>query len=551
MKAKACTKCRQWKARCDYDEGTGGCARCRSLNLPCVFDATFRRTSRNKSIQRMSSEIQRLRQALDGVSTNGPPSIQTVESIDETLISSDRGSQFSGIPTGPTGSSLSLLVLPPSGSLTSPGALPAPYQIADAVALTSAQVNEHFRTFFARCHHFLPFQMMTRSPDAIYAQCPLLFWAICAAAASWKLRAQLAPSLKAMLADTIHSPPRSIEKVQALLIMSMWPFSVTAIMQDPADFYCSLATQMALQIGLHRPSQSHLHDYGSEEHAEARTVDYQVQTTTWLACFVVNQRQFLVRGVPQSVWVDNHLLKAFDDESVDQRLSQFCRIYHVMMQVNLSIGAEAPTPSGMLEPGARLAAIKSWAEVYSALEMGPLKQMGDVVRIAFLSSRMQLFSFALLDDMPDTPEIFEYVQSAKQDACNLIELCYFQNLAIAPAHVRHAISYSGFVLVKILRSHYSTESEVLQDHIERVRQALSTTTSSPDDTYRKACQTIQWLTYVEDKKLSAPIYTRMGASLVYDLLRTYSENKFGPSLVPDEPGIDLDGFDWNFWDWFV
>lgn len=491
----------------------------------------------------MSSEIQRLKQALEEATVNASAT-QLAESTDGT-------SRSCSIQAEPIDLSLELLTETDPEPLDTRESLPPPYRTLDNVVLTTAQVNEHFRTYFARCHHFLPFTMSTRSPDAIYSRCPLLFWSICAAAASWKLRTQLATSLKAMLADTIHATPRSIEKVQALLIMSMWPFSVTALMQDASDFYCGIATQMALQLGLHRPLQSHLHAYGSDEYTNARVVNYEVQTSTWLACFVVNQRQFLVRGVPQSVWVDVHLLKAFEHPAVDPRLSRLCRIYLMLMQANLTIGAEAPTSTGMLEPEARILAIKSWLEQFSTLETQHLDQMDDRIKIAFLSSRMQILSFALLDDMPVSPELLEYVERAKQDACHLIELCYGQNLAIAPAHVRHAISYSGFVLVKILRSSSCIDAEVLQDNIERVRQALATTTNSPEDTYRKACQTIQWLTYVEDKKLSPPIYTRMGASLVYDMMRICAENKYGPISQTEEQVIDLDGFDWNFWDFLT
>lgn len=534
MKAKACTKCRQWKARCDYDKGAEGCARCRSLGMTCVFDASFRRTSKSKSLQRMSSEIQRLRQALDNANADGCISTQsaTIEPSDRSLVHNDRS------PSQPV-------------SLAPEQVVPAQYRTIGNVTLSSGQVNEHFRTYFARCHQFLPFKMITQSPDAIYENCPLLFWVICAAAANGKLRSQLAPLLKPLLADTIHSPPRTIATIQALLIMSTWPFSVTSVTEDPSDFYCGIATQMALRLGLHRPSQSHLHAYGSEEHANARFVDREVQITTWLACFIVSQRHFLLRGVPQPAWVDVHLLKAFDDALVDPVLAQLCRIYHTLMQAYLSIGAKAPTPSGMLEPGSRLAAIGSWMDQISNLKAGHLVIMNEVVKIAFLSSRMQILSFALLDDMPVSTELLEYVESAKQDACDLIELGYGQNLAIAPAPVRHALSYSGFVLVKILRSHCSTDSEVIQDKIERVRQTLSTTTSSPDDTYRKACQVIHMLTYVEDKGLSPPIYTRMGASVVYDLLRVCAEHKYGSGLEIDEQGIDLDGFDWNFWESLV
>jgi hypothetical protein len=345
MKAKACTKCRQWKARCDYDRGAEGCARCRSFGLLCVFDASFRRTSRNKSIQRMSSEIQRLQQALDSANTDGCNSTQrtTAESSDRSLVCND---QLRGQAV----------------ALTPDEVVPAQYRTIGNVTLSSGQVSEHFRTYFTRCHRFLPFKMVTQSPDAIYLNCPLLFWVLCAAAANSKLRSQLAPLLKTLLADTIHSPPRTIATIQALLIMSTWPFSVTSVTEDPSDFYCGIATQMALRLGLHRPSQSHLHAYGSEEHANARTVDREVQLTTWLACFIVSQRHFLLRGVPQPAWVDIHLLKAFEDALVDPVLTQLCHIYHTLMQAYLSIGAKAATPSGMLEPGSRLTAICSWMD---------------------------------------------------------------------------------------------------------------------------------------------------------------------------------------------
>lgn len=549
MKAKACTKCRQWKARCNYDTGEDSCGRCRSLNLTCIFDTTFKRVSKTKSIQRMSTEIQRLQHALEqaNANTNNLEVNKMIESNESTLIPTDWSSQHSDLNHETIErSDIQDFCQQPDTNTNDLETMSETYRTTDnTVTLTPAQVNEYFRTYFNRCHRHLPFKMTTHSPDLIYSKCQVLFWVICAAAASWTLRTQLAPSIKTMLESTIHSPPRSIEKVQALLIMSMWPFSVQTTMHDASDFYCGLATQMALHIGLHRPNQSHLHHLGSEELVNSNAVDYEVKITTWLACFVVSQRQAQVRGVPQSICVDHHLLDAFDRKVVDPGLSQLCHIYHIMMQANLVIGAEASTPSGMLEPTTRMSAIKLWMERFSQIEK-EYKQMNDVVRTAFLSSRMQISSFALLDDMPISPELLEYVESAKKDAYDLIELYYSQNLAMSPAHVRHAISYSGFVLVKILRSGFITESEVLKDNIEKVRQALSTTTNSLDDTYRKACQTIQSLLYVEDKKLLPPIYTRMSASLVYDLMRICAEHKFAPNSDIDEQITDLEGFDWNF-----
>ncbi|ETI26656.1 hypothetical protein G647_10316 [Cladophialophora carrionii CBS 160.54] len=552
MRAKACTKCRQWKARCEYDEDdSAGCSRCRALKLPCVFDASFKRTSRAKSLRMMSSKIEELQQALREKSPSNGSSSQTREH-NETLPLNNWSPQLHSIVDTITITQppMDLAPILPAPSISSAGASSAGYRSLGNVSLTHGQINEHFKTYFARCHQYLPFKMTTHSPDAIYTKSPLLFWVICTTAASWRLRCQFAPSVKAMLADSIYSFPRSVEQVQALLIMSMWPFPVSSMMEDVSHYYCCLATQMALHLGLHRPTQAHLHEHGMEERENARAVSEEVKTTTWLSCFIVNLKLSAIRGLPPSIPIDAHLIKAFETRSINVRLSQLCRIFHALMQANLAISANGSTPSGMLEPEQRLSTIKSWAEHFSVLEHQHLGDMDNVVKIAFLSSRLQLWSFALLDDMTVSSSLMAFIDNARRDASDLIESCYSQNLSIVPACVRYDICYSAFILIKILRSGYSSESEVLQDDVERVRQALSTTSGTPDDTHHKVCDTLRRLLYIEDKKLSPPIYTRMGASVVYDLLRIHAEDKYctAQNHGAENPIIDLEGLDWNFLD---
>ncbi|KAK5053819.1 hypothetical protein LTR84_001781 [Exophiala bonariae] len=479
----------------------------------------------------MSSEIQRLQEALDNAQSERENSVlrATVDLSDTTLVYNDPS---------------------PSQSITLPQISTTATQCRTIgnVTLSIAQVNDLFKIYFARCHRYLPFTMVTQSPDAMYSDCPLLFWVICAVAAHDKLKSQLAPLLKVLLADTIHSQPRTIATVQALLIMSTWPFSVTAVADDPSDFYCGIATQMALRLGVHRPTQSHLHTYGSEEHASASVVSREVQLTTWMACFIVSQRNFLFRGVPQPAWVDDHLLNAFDDFLGDPVLRLLCRIFHTLMQAYLYVGAKAPTDSGMLAPASRLTAVASWVDQLAKLEAKFVDVTNDAVKHAFLTTRMGILAFCLLDDMPVSEQLLEQVQSAKRHACDLIELGYGQNLATAPAHVRNALSYAGFILIKILRARLISDAEVLQDQIERVRQILSTSAPSVDDTYRKASHIMHMLTYVEDKRLSLPIYTRMGASVVFDLLRICAEHRSGAFVEAGGTEIDLEGFDWNVWE---
>jgi hypothetical protein len=419
-----------------------------------------------------------------------------------------------------------------------------PYRILGDVSLTIGQVTEHFRTYFARCHPYLPFKMKTHSTDEIYSKCPLLFWVICAVTSTWQARKRFAPLIKAMVANILHSPSRSVEIVQALLILCVWPFSVSTLNEDPSHFYSSLAAQMGLQLGLHCPAQAHSHK--SEPNDQATAADNVVKTTIWLACFVVEQMQSSWLGVPPSMMVDNHLIRDFDHPAVDRNLSQMCRIYRLLVQSTLALSSYGPTSSVPLEAHDRLATIKTCGEQFSTLLTQHLGNMTNAGRIVFLSSKMQLWSFALFDDVPKSTEQAEIVKQAETDACSLIDLCYGLNISITPYYVRRAMCYCAFVLVKILRSGQATHREVLNDNIGKVREALIATVDSEDDIIHKACQYLQDLPYLEDKRLSPPIVSRMGVSILYDLLRIYVEHHHHSSQSNEEAQtLDLDGFDWN------
>ncbi|KAK5950063.1 Regulatory protein leu3 [Knufia fluminis] len=390
--------------------------------------------------------------------------------------------------------------------------------------------------------------MTSRSPDHIYTKRPLFFWAICAVTSSWTLRSQLEPLTKRLVAETMCSVSQSIETVQALLVLSMWPFAVSSLNEDPSCYYSGLAWQMCLQLGLHRPLETHSHQYGSE--ADSRTEHEEVKITTWLAAFVVNNLQSTYRGVPPAMLVDVHLLNAFDHPNVDPTLSQLCRISHLLMQSTLAISSNGPTLSRMLEPEARLNMIRHYGEQFAALEAQYLQQISDPVMITFLTSRAQLWSFALLGDMSPSPERENCFIRARTDAISLIELCYPKNLSIAPHHVRWSMSFSAFVLIRVLSSPQTTDAEVLEDMIERVCQLLEVNSSSPKDTVKKACDTIRVLPKMKDRHLRAPILSRMGTSIVYDSLRIWVENRFYSSTHAGQAGATMDSFDLDGIDWY-
>lgn len=424
------------------------------------------------------------------------------------------------------------------------------FQAASNISLTLGQAKELFKMYFTLSHQYLPFRMTSTAPEHVYSNNRLLFWAICAVNASWPLRARLQPMVKSMVADSLSSVLQTFEDVQAPLILSLWPFPVSSLNEDPSYYYSGLAWQMSLQIGLHRPLEIHSHQYGSENNTKTELEE--VKLSTWLASFIVNNLHASYRGVPPTVLVDIHLLNAMENPVVDSRLSQLCRITHLLMQATLELSANNPTSSGMLEPEARLSMIKLYGERFARLQTQILDQADDTVKIAFLSSRAQLWSFALLNDMAFSADLKDCIEHARSDATALIGVCYGKNLAVAPYHVRRALCFGAFILIRVLKSQPLTDPEVIEDMIERTCLLLeiNPSSASPSDLVRKACQIIRALQKMNDRRLRPPILSRMGASLVHDSLRIWVENEYYDNSQHNHADaslatLDLDGFDWT------
>lgn len=555
MKARACTKCRQWKAKCDSSNNTpGGCSRCRALKLPCVFDASFHRVSKAKRIQQMESEIKQLRQALVETTKGAElsPKQTTKHHEDEPLPIADWASRLSdlpGEPPIPTPTDYELSMVSQTDPMTDPATLimepSSSYKMLGDVCLTSEQIEQRFRSYFGRYHHHLPFQMTTESADEVFVKSPLLFWVICAVASSKRIQAQLSPLIKTMVADIIHSTPHSIETVHALLILCVWPFKISGMRQDPSLMYSGIATQICLQLGHPSTSQFTSTNKPTSE-SEHEVTDAHVKTSTLLACFIENRIHSGYQGLPATTLAHPKLLRAFEDPAVDPILSHLGRIYHLQGDAIVAISANGPSPSGMLEPNARLTMINIFAEQLSELQQRHFPDMTGIVAVSYLFARLQIWSFALLDDMLLSEDLLTIFQTAETEAYRVIELCYDMNLAAAPYHFRRAICFGGFVLVKILRSPYChTRPELLEDNIERARQALSAAVIGPDDIFGKACRILEELPYLEDKKRTAPIFSRMGASMMFDMLRIYWENWHDRNMPVELSFVDLDAIEWD------
>ncbi|KIY01298.1 uncharacterized protein Z520_02850 [Fonsecaea multimorphosa CBS 102226] len=527
MRAKACIRCRQWKVGCDADvAGPEGCTRCRSVNATCVFGANFRRTPKRRMLAELQDEVTRLRALTSVLTTDGPVGQSPTTSL-ETNASS----------WGAENTSTAIAPIPPIQQPIIPG--PSQYYKGNGqVQLTATQANELFRIYFSRCHPYLPFQMC-RSVETTYDRCPLLFWVVCAVASTdIDARPQFEEIVRGQVACVLDPKNGSVEVIQALLILSMWPFPFKSQRSDPSFVYGALACQIALQIGLPRPAVT----CPGSANSSATNEDQGVRTTTWIACFIVNQILASRLGVPATIFADYALLSSLDDASVPPQLSHLCSISHLTVESAHAIGARAVNVSGLADPVPRISLINIFAQQFDELRKSRFPAPSDIEEIFFLSSMLQLWSFALHNDVPISPDTFYIVQRARQDAIRLIQVACEKNLSLVPFYIHRSVCFAALLLYHIKLSPYGVNDELLDDHISRAQQALQSRTG-PD-----LGQFLRTLTspenrgeFIARRDKNSSYRWKMGAALTFDSAHAYvnmtqSDALFFPEL------LDLDGF---------
>lgn len=154
------------------------------------------------------------------------------------------------------------------------------------------QTSNIFYRFFTFYHPFLPFLDEEKPPNDYYATSPLLFWTIMSVGARrYKTDATLLNSLAGPVSrlvwSTLADVPQSYHVVKALCLLCTWPFPTSSTSTDPTFMLCGMMMQVAMQIGLHRPS--HAQDF-SKFRVELREEELKDRVRTWTVCNNVAQR---------------------------------------------------------------------------------------------------------------------------------------------------------------------------------------------------------------------------------------------------------------------
>lgn len=146
--------------------------------------------------------------------------------------------------------------------------------------------------FFAHYHPLLPFLSPSKSPEFYYRASPLLFWTIISVAsrrytADLTLLPSLAISVPRLLWSVLQSVPQNCHVVKALCVLCTWPFPMSSSSSDPTFMLSGTMIHVAMQVGLHRPSQAQ--DF-SQFKIKLPPEELQDRITTWTTCKIVAQR---------------------------------------------------------------------------------------------------------------------------------------------------------------------------------------------------------------------------------------------------------------------
>lgn len=108
-----------------------------------------------------------------------------------------------------------------------------------------------------------------------------------------------------MLSGTVFSNPQNYHVVKALAIWCCWPMPRKKSSKDPTWLFAGLMMDIALQAGLHRPSN--VQDFYTRQRIELRDEDVRDRLRTWVCCNIVAQEMSTAFGQPPRTVYDFNL----------------------------------------------------------------------------------------------------------------------------------------------------------------------------------------------------------------------------------------------------
>ena len=305
---KACTQCRQQKARCDIDIHQP-CSRCSKIKAECIISDHFEREHKRRKLYQLQNETDLLRQRLSSTtadeSEKGTPGRnvpQTSPDFGEQSVSSEQQRCIHGVPVVESFLSSSLSTsTSPHGTKSQTLSRP----IDGSVVLEAHTIDELFQLFFSKYADILPILDPSKTPNQYYNESEFLFWTVIGTASR-----KYAPNTALLrttrtkvvnLALSSANSNTSKKTIEALLILLTWPFPRNQRALDHTFMLDGLMFQLAVQGGLHAFDSPQ--EYSRDElRISQHEIDRQAQL--WAHCLMTHQSIFMIKGAPSVAFED-------------------------------------------------------------------------------------------------------------------------------------------------------------------------------------------------------------------------------------------------------
>ncbi|KAB8229141.1 hypothetical protein BDV23DRAFT_158988 [Aspergillus alliaceus] len=421
---RACNECRQQKLRCDVvQDPWTDCSRCRRLRLDCKIESNFKRVGKRSRNAEMEREIIELRKQIASVQASPATSISQQHQQPPPPLQSAQHTpkQEPSSHVSPAGVYHTPSVMSSDQYMGSHEAVASlldlrsgfdgsnymrngnhHFKRIEDVVVVPERVTELFDLFFTFYHPFLPFLERGQPPDEYYNASPLLFWTIISVGArryqtDTHLLNSLAGPVSRLVWSTLADIPQSYHVVKALCLLCTWPFPTSSTSTDPTFMLCGMMMQVAMQLGLHRPSYAQ--DF-SKFRVELIEEELKDKVRTWAICNIVAQRVATGYGQPPSTLYDWTLSSESSDpnfklpEGIRARLQieKFCD------KVTRALYTNQRDPVGLCNGQERSTLISFLSRDFEELE-SQLKPQNDCITDLYLrASNLHLHLSVFFDD---------------------------------------------------------------------------------------------------------------------------------------------------------
>ncbi|KAL6714160.1 hypothetical protein ACLMJK_008654 [Lecanora helva] len=557
---RACNECRQQKLRCSVitDPVYVPCERCQRLRLTCKIDSNFKRVGKRSKNAEMEREIIDLRRQLasqqSSPTTTQPPikpspsapaspnlstlPVHIPPLMDQFMGSEEAVAGLMDMRYGQEGASYRRSPKPQISQTRRIG----------SVMLTYDQVNELFQHYFTFYHPFLLILEPEKTPDYYYETSQLRFWIIISVAARRlypSILKDLAGPVSELLWKTLAEIPQNYIIVKALCILCTWPLPIDSTSSDPTFMLSGLMMQIAMQIGLHRPS--HTQDF-TKFKVELMEEELRDRVRTWAACNATAQRVATGYGQPPSTFYDWTLTQASAFEegfrlppNSEGRLliEKFCN------KVTKALYSNYADPVGLAKDSERSVLTRFLARDYEYLEQ--MHQQYDSSPIATLYVRAAGLHFRLhaFFDSPNTKDYAKDLLSLWLATTSFLECALHLEshvgkiLIYSTNYILQMIVAAAFALLKLLNSFFANDIDLnygkklftdtiaairiisvkVNDLPSRLAEVLAQLWRSSGAGSRKSQDGVE----KSDSSLQLKVKCRMSMSLVYDSIWRWRE----------------------------